>query len=172
MGIRKSALAVVAVSIAVVASACSSSPSSEVAASSTTSTIVGQTSSSLAPPGSSSSVPSELQTAIDPGIRDLWRERTLPAVAIGPPDSSGGPHPVLSWLPVEGAETYWVMVHDMQDLPFWAWTGTDTEVRLGGGDVDELNQTAALYQPMTWRVVAIDSDGGIVAFSEDIPLVP
>ena len=33
-----------------------------------------------------------------------------------------------------------MVVHTEDGNPFWAWSGEVTQVRLGGGDSDELNQ--------------------------------
>lgn len=83
-----------------------------------------------------------------------------------------GPHPVLGWEPVPGAASYWLTVTDGAGRPFWAWTGTATTVRVGGGPSAELNQTAAIHEPMTWRVAALDSNGVLVALSEPGDLAP
>lgn len=82
------------------------------------------------------------------------------------PADEGGPHPALEWEPVNGAATYWLVVRDGSGEVYWAWTGVDTRVRIGGGDRPELNQTAALYEPMTWVVAAVDESGSLLAFSD------
>lgn len=77
-----------------------------------------------------------------------------------------GPHPVLTWRPVSNARSYWLVVHDADGQPYWAWTGEGTSVRVGGGGSEEPNQTAQVYEPMTWQVAAFDRDGRLVATSE------
>ena len=57
-------------------------------------------------------------------------------------------------------------------VPYWAWTGTDTQVRFGGAPSDDGGQTAALHEPMTWSVLAVDGDGVILAVSERVPASP
>jgi hypothetical protein len=79
---------------------------------------------------------------------------------------------VLSWQAVPSASSYWLVVQDSNGNPYWAWTGSDTEVRFGGGDTDALNQTAVLYEPMSWRIVALAVDGRVVAFSEYAAIEP
>lgn len=77
----------------------------------------------------------------------------------------GGPHPTLRWEPVDGAETYWLTLRDGTGGVYWAWSGPDTSVRVGGGTSPELNQTAALHEPMSWSVIAIDESGTLIALS-------
>lgn len=86
--------------------------------------------------------------------------------------TEGGPHPTLAWDPVEGATGYQLFVHDGEGRPYWAWSGSDTSTRLGGGDRVEANQTALLHEPMTWSVVAFDAEGGLVAVSAVAPVAP
>ena len=93
-------------------------------------------------------------------------------MTLDPSDGPAGPYPILSWEPVPAAATYWLVVSDADGQPYWAWTGEATEVRFGGGDSDEVNQTATLHEPMTWTVIAIDSDGELVAFSEPATVEP
>jgi hypothetical protein len=85
---------------------------------------------------------------------DLAEIIGIGVVALNAVDS--GPHPVLGWQPVQGASLCWLMISDSDEEPYWAWTGTGTAVRFGGGDSTELNQTAAIHEDMTWRVAAFD----------------
>lgn len=77
-----------------------------------------------------------------------------------------GPHPVLSWEPFEGASSYWLTVIDSGDDPYWAWTGKVSSVRVGGGQTEETNQTAAIHEDMIWRIAAFDPDGELIALSQ------
>lgn len=83
-----------------------------------------------------------------------------------------GRHPTLSWRPVDNANSYWLVVRDAEGRAFWAWTGTDTSVRVGGGDTPDVNQTAAVHEAMTWRVAAFDANGRLVALSDEGFLAP
>ena len=99
----------------------------------------------------------DLRTLLaDRGVAEL----TLVATA------EGGPNPTLAWESIDGAATYWLVVLDGAGAPYWAWTGSDTTVRFGGGVRTEPNQTAALHEAMTWTVAAVSADGRIIAFSE------
>lgn len=95
----------------------------------------------------------------------------LDALTLDPADE-GGSHPTLSWQPVDGADSYWLVVHDADRRPYWSWTGSVTTVRFGGGDRAETNQTAALHDTMTWSVIALDAEGNPIALSDEAPLTP
>lgn len=86
--------------------------------------------------------------------------------------TEGGSHPRLEWEPVSGATTYWLIVRDGSGQPYWAWTGSATAVRIGGGDVSDLNQTAALHEEMTWTVAAFDDSGSLFAISDPGSVAP
>ncbi|KAA3641402.1 MAG: hypothetical protein DWP92_01220, partial [Armatimonadetes bacterium] len=107
-----------------------------------------------------------------PELLDIWTERGLGTVTLNPTANDGGPHPMMSWEPAPEASSYWLVVHDASGQPYWAWTGSATEVRFGGGDRADLNQTAALHEPMSWSVTAFDADGNVVAFSETASIEP
>lgn len=104
-------------------------------------------------------------------IRDLRGDFGIESIALQPADE-GGPHPTLAWDAVDGAATYWLVVHDGDGRVYWAWTGAETQVRVGGGDRPELNQTAALHEPMTWSVTAVDASGSLLAFSDVATVSP
>lgn len=88
------------------------------------------------------------------------------------PATEGGSHPTLSWQPVDGAATYWLVLLDRSGNAHWAWTGSDTAVRVGGGDRAEENQTAAVFEPMTWTVSAFADDGSLLAISASSTVAP
>lgn len=104
-------------------------------------------------------------------IRDMREDLGIESIVLQPVEE-GGPHPTLAWDPVDNAATYWVAVQDGSGRIYWAWTGAETQVRVGGGDRPELNQTAALHEPMTWSVTAVDDVGSIIAFSEVASVSP
>lgn len=83
-----------------------------------------------------------------------------------------GSHPTLSWNSFGGAVSYWLVLRDAGGRPYWAWTGTDTSVRVGGGDSADTNQTAALRAEMTWSVAAFDKEGNLSALSDTALLAP
>ncbi len=86
--------------------------------------------------------------------------------------NESGSHPTLSWQPADGAESYWLTVRAADARPYWAWTGADTSVRVGGGDRPDTNQTAVLHETMTWRVAAFDADGVLIAISDEASISP
>lgn len=103
-------------------------------------------------------------------IRDMRTDLGIAEVKLHPADE-GGPHPTLGWDPVDGAATYWLVLRDSGGI-YWAWTGAETSVRVGGGDSDEINQTAALHEPMTWAVSAFDGSGTLIALSDVAEVTP
>lgn len=104
-------------------------------------------------------------------VRDVRADLGIQSITLQSADE-GGPHPTLAWAPVDGAATYWLVLHDAAGRVYWAWTGVETQVRVGGGDRPELNQTAALHEPMTWSVTAADAAGNIVGFSDVATVAP
>jgi hypothetical protein len=104
-------------------------------------------------------------------IRDIRGDLGIGSIVLQPADE-GGPHPTLAWDPVDGAATYWLVLHDGAGRVYWAWTGAETQVRVGGGDRAELNQTAALHEPMSWSVTAVDASGSLLAFSDVATVSP
>jgi ABC-type Fe3+-hydroxamate transport system substrate-binding protein len=79
---------------------------------------------------------------------------------------TGQRRPVLSWTPVAGAARYALVVRAGGDAPYWAWTGTETTIRLGGSGDGENVQLAQLHEAMTWRVSAFDASGRLLAISD------
>lgn len=86
--------------------------------------------------------------------------------------TEGGSHPLLEWEPVSGATAYWIVVRDGSGEPYWAWSGSTTGVRFGGGESTDLNQTAALHEAMTWSVFGFDDAGALIALSDVESLAP
>lgn len=113
--------------------------------------------------------PTEPATATD--LRTTLAARGVAELALDPAEE-GGSHPTLSWQPVEGASSYWLALVDGTGAPYWAWTGPDTSVRVGGGDIADENQTAALHETMTWSVAAFDADGNLLALSPRASISP
>ncbi len=106
-----------------------------------------------------------------PSLAELRSDLDIDVVVLEPA-SEGGNHPTLGWQATEGAASYWLVMRDGDGRPYWAWTGTDTSVRVGGGDSPETNQTAALHETMTWRVAAFDEQGNLVGLSDTATVSP
>lgn len=104
-------------------------------------------------------------TASDPESPRSVRDIGIDKVTLHATDE-GRPHPTLSWDPVSGAVTYWLTLRDGSGAIYWAWSGEETNVRVGGGDTPDLNQTAALHEPMTWSVIAVDEAGTLIGLSD------
>ena len=104
-------------------------------------------------------------------LRTTLAERGVAELSLDPTVESGS-HPTLSWPAVDGATSYWLVLLDSAGEPYWAWTGSATSVRVGGGDRDATNQTAALHEPMTWTVSAFDAAGALLAISEPANAAP
>ena len=104
-------------------------------------------------------------------LREMRADLGIGSVVLQPAEE-GGPHPTLQWDPVAGAASYWLVLHDDSGEIYWAWTGAESQVRVGGGDSAELNQTAALYEPMSWAVSAFDGSGNLIALSDVATVSP
>lgn len=82
-----------------------------------------------------------------------------------------GPRPLLAWASVDGATIYDLIVLDAAGSPYWAWSGEDTSVYLGG--VENPDAVGAwVFEPLTWIVTARDGEGQPLAMSESAELVP
>lgn len=85
--------------------------------------------------------------------------------------AEAGEQPVLAWEPVDGAASYRLVASASDGSPYWAWLGEATEVRFGGAP-EAGGHTAIVFEPMTWRVIALDADGLPIAASESGDLTP
>ena len=101
-------------------------------------------------------------TPAPPAVVELLDVETVALGAV----PTGQRRPVLSWAPVAGAARYALVVRAGGGAPYWAWTGTDTTIRLGGSGDGESVQLALLHEPMTWRVSAFDASGRLLAISD------
>ena len=90
------------------------------------------------------------------------------------PEAGNPVRPRLMWEPIDGAAEYEVVAFHPDGRPWWAWSGTATEVVLGGvmapAAVD-LGGPQALVGT-TWAVLAYDADGQLVAVSPTRALEP
>ncbi len=110
-------------------------------------------------------------TAAPADLRSVLADRGIGQLTLLPTTESG-PHPTLSWEAVEDAAAYWLVVLDGSGRAHWAWTGSDTSVRFGGGERADENQTSPLHEPMTWSVSALDAAGLVIALSDVGSLTP
>lgn len=114
--------------------------------------------------------PGDTQPDDEPAEADVAPiERPIDTVAVD--DAEAGVRPLLSWSAVDGAALYRVVVVDGDGAPYWAWSGSDTEVFVGGVD-DATLPGAVVSEAMTWSVAALDADGLPLALSDPAPLQP
>ncbi len=104
------------------------------------------------------------------GLRETFSERGVTTMTLRSDET--GPHPTLTWDTVDGAALFLLAIIDGNGSPYWAWTGTETSVRVGGGNTAELNQTATLHEPMKATIAAVSSEGRLVAISEPTTIGP
>lgn len=97
----------------------------------------------------------------------------LQSIETSTPASGEGPRPELRWEPVPDAELYLVTVFDPSGAPYWAWQGETTSVHVGGEP--QLRPEAAgpsVIDGMSWEVIAVDGELGLLAESERQELSP
>jgi hypothetical protein len=112
--------------------------------------------------------------ATDPPTTDPPPESYIEAAGLATIEllpTEAGEQPVLAWTPVDGAVSYRLAALTSDGSPYWAWLGEATEVRFGGAP-EAGGQTAIVFEPMTWRVIALDADGVPTAASEPGELTP
>mgnify|MGYP001824530035 CR=1 FL=1 len=137
----------------------------------TTATAAPTTTAEPAASGEPATTATDDDPTATPNLVELRSDLGVDVLVLDPATESGS-HPMLSWQPTDGAASYWLTIRDADARPYWAWTGTETNVRIGGGDSPDTNQTAVLHETMTWRVAAFDSSGGLVAISDTATVSP
>ncbi len=85
--------------------------------------------------------------------------------------TEAGPRPLLAWEAVEGASLYQVVVLGADGEPYWAWSGTETMINVGGNaQPDAIG--AWVHESMTWTVSAHSADGKVLGLSAPAGLEP
>ncbi len=77
----------------------------------------------------------------------------------------GGPRPMLAWSPVEGSDSYTVVVYDAEGAPWWSWSGPGTEVVIGGVQTDTEIGGPRAGAGVRWIVMSFDADGNMIGTS-------
>lgn len=116
-------------------------------------------------------MPEEVAAVVPSGpplVEGLTRVNVL-----GPPEGGAGEVPQFRWEPVEGAATYDLVVLG-PDGPLWAWSGEETEIRLGALPVERPQGMGGpvIVAGSCWSLVALGADGHAVAVSEFLPVSP
>ena len=90
---------------------------------------------------------------------------------IGTEPTEAGARPLLAWEAVKGASLYQVVVLGSDGEPYWAWSGTETMISVGGNaEPDAIG--AWVHEPMTWTVSALGPDGEVLGLSVPADLKP
>jgi hypothetical protein len=104
------------------------------------------------------------ETPIDLTLADVFEP-----IATDPTEA--GPRPLLAWEPVDGAAEYQVVVLGADGEPYWAWSGTETMINVGG-NAEPLAIGAWVHESMTWTVSAHAPDGEVLGLSAPAGLEP
>ena len=97
-------------------------------------------------------------------VTDVFDEITTDA-------TESGPRPLLSWAPVDGADLYQVVLLGTDGEPFWAWSGSETSINVGGSN-EPMAIGAWVHEPMTWTVSALGAQGEVLGLSAPAELLP
>jgi hypothetical protein len=98
----------------------------------------------------------------------------LESIELLTPTQGAGTKPLFEWSPVEGAARYALLVYFPDGEPYWAWTGAETSVYLGGGHEAPPEDAAgpSLVEGMSWAVLAFDGENNLIASSATRPIAP
>jgi hypothetical protein len=180
-------VAAVAVALSVVGCGGSSSDSSSTAAPTVDDSTPAAAEPPVTDPPAPTSVPepaaSEATTATAPTTTpppppappdELADLDAITEISVTTPVSGNGERPLFAWQPVEAATSYSLVLTTSDGQAYWAWTGPESQIWLGGS-ADEPPADATgpyMVEPMTLRVFAADADGVIVAASRPVDIAP
>lgn len=93
-----------------------------------------------------------------PGITPI--ELLTPAAGVGQ-------KPLFEWTPVKGAARFALFLQFPDGEPYWAWSGADSSIYLGGLESPPPEDAAGpiLLEDMAWAVLAFDAEGNVIASS-------
>lgn len=115
--------------------------------------------------GTPSAAPSGMISTRAPGVADIAISRA------GLLEVQGVTRPEVRWSPVEGAELYRLAVEQSEGAS-WAWSGTDTSVVLGGGDIEREGPGFALRAEAQVWWIAVAVDGTVLATDRVVITAP
>ncbi len=92
----------------------------------------------------------------------------LTSIELLTPANGAGEKPLFEWAAVEGAARYSLILQFTDGQPYWAWSGSQTSVYLGGTHSPPAAEAAgpALQPGMAWAVLAFDAQQNIIAASQ------
>ena len=78
--------------------------------------------------------------------------------------------PELAWEPVGGAVEYYLVVLDEIGEPYWVWSGSTSEISVGGASFSERGNGPTIGVGYSWSVSAFDGDGQLIGISGSLPI--
>lgn len=84
----------------------------------------------------------------------------------------GTTRPRFSWGPVADAERYSLVIVNTDGDSVWAWSGVETAVVVGGGEVDRTGLGARISDPSWSLVIARAADGTAIAVGDATAVGP
>lgn len=98
----------------------------------------------------------------------------LATIAVATPTSGNGEFPLLAWTPVDGVDLYALTLTTSGGQSYWAWSGHETEIYLGGLNEPPPPDSGGpyLFEPMELLVVGLDDVGNVVAASAPTTIAP
>lgn len=95
-----------------------------------------------------------------------------PAIQVTPTEGEGS-RPMFEWETVDGAALYFLVVKDDAGVAYWAWSGSETSIPLGGAEFPENHGNGPTIGPgFTWSVSAYATDGTFLAISGERLISP
>ena len=162
---RRTILAV----LAVVVGACSGSSTDATDPASTETPTATSAVSTPDTEATDSASPDATTAPEEPTTSELSLADIFDPIAVEPTEP--GPRPLLAWESIDGATLYIVVVLGANGDPYWAWSGTETAINVGG--IDEPEALGAwVHESMTWTVSAQGPEGEVLALSSAAPLEP
>lgn len=175
MTMRNTTLALLAVTL--LAAGCSGGSDESLETPSTEPTTAGteEPTDDSAPVASDATSPAATTAATEPPSTEAPAPTAPPLIEAAEtfvlltPPVEVGTQPELAWEAFDGAARYRLVVLDGEGLPYWAWSGEDTSVFLGGGESSD-GVGPSVGAGFTWSVIALDAEDGFLTASALAPL--
>lgn len=137
---------------------------------STTHQDVATTSAGMATSGETASTAPTTQTSAATQAQEAFLSGLDLATVVGAVAEGDGPRPTLNWDEIPDASSYTVLVLDSEGRPWWSWSGSSTQVVLGGIDSDLAIGGPTASAGATWIVFAFGSDDAVIGASPQLNL--